>query len=116
MAEPHLHRGSRDHLLGTDPSPEAIAAWSLETLDWRGPAPTLVIHAMDDANVPVDNSLMLLSALRSSGVPCEAHLFQEGGHGFGVRLIAGRPAERWPALVMAWGRRQTWLTGLQVPG
>ena len=35
----------------------------------------------------------------------EAHLFQEGGHGFGVRLIQGRPAEVWPDLVRAWASR-----------
>ena len=43
--------------------------------------------------------------LKSAAVPSEAHLFQEGGHGFGVRLIQGKPAQVWPDLVRAWAVR-----------
>lgn len=110
MTTPHLHQGSRDHLLGSDPSPELIAAWSLENLVTGDMPPTWLLHAMDDEAVPPENSLMLQAALRAAGVPHEAHYFQEGGHGFGVRLIQGRPAAVWPDLVLAWGRRNGWLT------
>ena len=109
MTTPHLHQGSRDHLLGTDPSPELIAAWSLENLVTRDMPPTWLLHAMDDEAVPPENSLMLQSALRAAGVPHEAHYFQDGGHGFGVRLIQGRPAAVWPDLVLAWVRSNGWL-------
>ena len=37
-------------------------------------------------------------------------IFQEGGHGFGIRLIAGKPAAVWPYLVLAFGRRNGWIT------
>ena len=46
---------------------------------------TFLLHAMDDASVPVENSLQLLTTLKAAAVPTEAHLFQEGGHGFGHR-------------------------------
>ncbi|WAC60531.1 alpha/beta hydrolase [Brevundimonas sp. SL130] len=105
MADPFVHAGSRAHLLGDAPSAERVAAYSLERMDWTGAAPVFLLHAMDDGAVPVENSLLLLSKLKAAGVPAEAHLFQEGGHGFGVRLIRGRPAEVWPDLVRAWGRR-----------
>ena len=71
--------------------------------------PTFLLHAMDDEAVPPENSLMLHGALRAAGVPVEAHFFQEGGHGFGIRLIQGKPAAVWPDLVLAWGRRNGWL-------
>ena len=74
-------------------------------MNWTGAAPVFLLHAMDDASVPVENSLMLLTALKAAGVKTEAHLFQEGGHGFGVRLIAGRPAQVWPELARAWAAR-----------
>ena len=106
MADPHVHAGSREHLLGTSPSPERIAAYSLERMNWTGAAPVFLLHAMDDASVPVENSLMLLTALKAVGVKTEAHLFQEGGHGFGIRLIQGRPAQIWPDLARAWAGRQ----------
>lgn len=105
MAGPFAHAGSREHLLGPDPSPEAVARWSLERMDWTGAPPVFLLHAMDDDSVPVENSLQLLTALRA-----EAHLFEEGGHGFGVRLIAGKPASVWPELALVWAARRGWTT------
>lgn len=108
MSGPFVHAGSRRELLGPDPSPDAVARWSLERMDWTGAPPTFLLHAMDDGGVPVENSLQLLTTLRAAGVRAEAHLFEEGGHGFGVRLIAGKPAAVWPELVLAWGARRGW--------
>lgn len=105
MADPYVHAGSRTHLLGETPSPERIAAYSLERMNWRGAAPVFLLHAVDDASVSVENSLQLLTTLKAAAVPTEAHLFQEGGHGFGVRLIQGKPAQVWPDLVRAWAGR-----------
>lgn len=110
MAEPDAHAGSRLELLGPTPTPEAVERYSLERMDWAGRPPVFLLHAMDDDAVPVGNSLQLLATLRAAGVPCEAHLFQEGGHGFGVRLIAGKPAALWPALALAWAARHGWIT------
>ena len=110
MADPFVHAGSREHLLGPSPTPEQIAQWSLDRMDWTGVGPTVLIHALDDASVPPENSLQLLTALRAAHVVSEAHLFQEGGHGFGIRLIAGKPAAVWPELVLAFGRRNGWLS------
>ena len=105
MADPHVHAGSRTHLLGETPSSERIAAYSLERMNWLGAAPVFLLHAIDDVSVPVENSLQLLTTLKAAAVPTEAHLFQEGGHGFGVRLIQGKPAQVWPDLVRAWAGR-----------
>lgn len=105
MADPYVHAGSRAYLLGEAPTADRIAAYSLERMDWAGAAPVFLLHAVDDTSVPVENSLQLLTALKTASVPVEAHLFQEGGHGFGVRLIQGRPAQVWPDLARAWAAR-----------
>ncbi|WP_286692185.1 alpha/beta hydrolase [Brevundimonas sp. UBA2503] len=106
LADPYAHAGSRRELLGETPAPDQISAYSLEQMDWTGAAPTFLLHAMDDTAVPVENSLMLSATLRQAAVPVEVHLFEEGGHGFGIRLIEGRPAAVWPDLVRSWlGRR-----------
>ena len=110
MVGPFVHAGSLAELLGAQPSLADAERWSLERMDWNGAPPTFLLHAIDDASVPVENSLQLLSALRTAHVPVEAHLFEEGGHGFGIRLIAGKPASAWPKLVLAWGRRHGWIT------
>lgn len=109
MSDPFVHAGSRKEMLDETPSAEAIARYSLERMDWTGRPPVFLLHAMDDEAVPVENSLSLLPVIRSAGVPVEAHLFQEGSHGFGIRLIAGKPAAVWPELVLRWGQRQGWV-------
>ncbi|MBJ7486244.1 alpha/beta hydrolase [Brevundimonas sp.] len=109
MADPFVHAGSREQLLGAAPSAERIKAYSLEEMDWSGAPPVWLIHAIDDASVVVENSLNLLSALRRAKVPAEAHLYEEGGHGFGVRLIAGKPADTWPEIALRFGRRHGWV-------
>lgn len=108
MADPFVHAGSRRELLGPSPTPEAIRRYSLEQMDWAGAPPIFLLHAIDDEAVPVENTLGLLSALRAARVPVESHLFEEGGHGFGVRLIAGKPAAVWPLLALEWAARRGW--------
>ncbi|CAN5274037.1 alpha/beta hydrolase [soil metagenome] len=109
MADPFVHAGSRTELLGAAPTPEQIRTHSLEEMDWTGAPPVWLIHAIDDPTVAVENSLQLVSALRRARVPAEAHLFEEGGHGFGVRLIAGKPADAWPGIALRFGKRHGWI-------
>jgi dipeptidyl aminopeptidase/acylaminoacyl peptidase len=71
--------------------------------------PTFLVHAADDTTVPVENSLDYLAALRAAKVPAEAHIFEEGGHGFGIYLARGKPAHAWPDLFLAWAARRGWL-------
>ena len=71
--------------------------------------PTFLVHAADDVSVPVENSLDYLAALRAAKVPAEAHIFEEGGHGFGIHLARGKPAAAWPELFLAWAARRGWL-------
>lgn len=42
--------------------------------------------------------------VEAANVPVEMHIFSAGGHGFGVRLAAGKPVEAWPDLLVRWGR------------
>ena len=64
--------------------------------------PTLIVQAGDDASVPVENSLLMYAALQKAGVRSELHVFDQGGHGFGLRAIAGKDVAAWPALVESW--------------
>ncbi|MBC6982615.1 alpha/beta hydrolase [Caulobacter sp. 17J80-11] len=105
MAAPHAHPGSREYLLGATPSEERIGAWSRERSVGADTPPTFLVHAADDSAVPVENSLMMFAALRAAKIPSELHVFEEGEHGFGLRLIQGKPAAIWPDLFLAWGAR-----------
>ena len=58
--------------------------WSLETQVKETTPPAFVWHTMEDAGVPVENSLLFVSALHRNGVACEAHFFPHGEHGMSV--------------------------------
>jgi dipeptidyl aminopeptidase/acylaminoacyl peptidase len=66
--------------------------------------PCFLVHAEDDESVVVENSVELRAALRAQGVPVESHFFTHGGHGFGLRKAAGKPAAVWPELFANWAR------------
>lgn len=106
MSPPFAHPGSRERMFGPSPTPELERAWSLETNARPDAPPTFLLHAADDSVVPVENSLRLEAALRAAKVSTELHLFEEGGHGFGLRFAKGRPVEIWPDLVLAWWKRK----------
>ena len=111
MAAPFAHAGSRTALLGPAPTAAEEAAHSPHRRVTPETPPTFLAHAADDPAVPVENSLQLLAGLRAAKVPAEAHIFEEGGHGFGIRLAHGKPAEAWPDLFLAWAGRRGWPGG-----
>jgi acetyl esterase/lipase len=99
------HGGSRDNLLGANASAELIAARSpLLHVDSATP-PSFVAAAFDDGTVPIGNSLDWIAACRNAKVSVEAHLFAEGGHGFGFHLPSSNPGSRWPDLFALWMRK-----------
>lgn len=106
MSRPFAHRGSRARMFGPSPTPEQERLWSLEANVRADAPPTFLLHAGDDAAVPVENSLHLYDALRAAKVPSELHVFEEGGHGFGLRFARGKPVEVWPELVLGWWKRK----------
>ncbi|WP_232492542.1 alpha/beta hydrolase [Novosphingobium kaempferiae] len=99
------HAGSREKLLGPNPTPEAEAAHSIDRIVTTRSPPHFIVHAEDDATVPVENSLRLRAALRAAGVTVDLHLFAEGGHGFNLWNIAGKPVAAWPSLWLDWASR-----------
>jgi len=42
------------------------------------------------------------AALRAARIPAALHLFETGGHGFGLRRTEGLPVAAWPALFDRW--------------
>lgn len=99
------HAESSRLLLGEAPSTQLIARRSPALHVSAATPPVFVMHAIDDTAVPVENSLLMIDALRTSGRPVEAHLFAEGGHGFGLGL-PGLPVSQWIELFAAWIERQ----------
>jgi acetyl esterase/lipase len=101
------HTGSRERLLGKHPDPALVHAYSLQNRVTAQTPPTFLLAAQDDDIVPVANTLVYHQALLAAGVPSELHVFPSGGHGFGVRGIAGRTLQAWPRLAIDWITAQT---------
>ena len=58
--------------------------WSVEQHVTADTPPTFLWHTMDDALVPVENSMLMAAALHRAGVSCECHLYESGLHGLSV--------------------------------
>lgn len=108
MTAPAAHAASRAALLGAAPDAAAEEANSPHLHVNERTPPTFLVHALDDPSVSPENSLLHLAALRAARVPAELHLFEEGGHGFGIALAQGKPAAAWPELFLAWAARHGW--------
>lgn len=66
-------------------SRETMEAFTSLELRVTAAAPrTFLWHTFEDGAVPVENSLMLASALRQQGVNVELHIFPKGGHGLSL--------------------------------
>lgn len=108
---PGTHTGSRDNLVGKGAPADLLAAYSCEKLVSDQTPPTFLALAADDDLVPpMENGVAMFTALRQGHVPAELHLFEAGGHGFGVRKAAGKPTGAWPDLLTAWLSAHNMLT------
>jgi acetyl esterase/lipase len=106
MSLPTAHAGSRRNLIGEN-APAGLERAHSPHLNMPVDAPpAFLLHAEDDSSVPVENTLLLRSALLARKVQVETHLFADGGHGFGLRLALGKSVEGWQDLFFAWARKK----------
>lgn len=109
MRDSLTHNGSRVSLLGKEPAPDLVRLMSNETQVTAQTPPTILVHSTDDKAVPVENSLLFYEALKRNGVQAEMHVFEYGGHGFG--LAPKDPVlGAWTTICESWMRRHGWLT------
>lgn len=93
------HSGSRTNLAGDKASPELLEKLSTEKAVTKNTPPTFLVSTADD---PIDprNSLLFATALKANGVPHALHVFEKGGHGYGIKGTG--PLAAWPTLLDAW--------------
>lgn len=77
------HRGSFQNLLG-DREAELGAKLSLENQVSEKTPQAFIWGTFADQSVPMENSLLLVSAMRRAGIPVEYHLYPKGGHGLAL--------------------------------
>ena len=101
MMPPYAHEASREMLLGDNPTLAERAAYSCERQVTREAPPMFLAAAADDPDVPVENTLAMFTALRRAQILAEMHIFERGGHGFGLGS-PGEPLFAWPELLLKW--------------
>jgi len=95
------HGGSRQALIGANPQKKQIDFYSNELQVNKKTPPAFLVHSVDDDLVLVDNSILYMKALRKNKVNAELHIFQKGGHGYGLGK-PGSTESSWPSLCLQW--------------
>lgn len=80
----YTHGGSKQNLLGSNPTASLVDQFSNEKQVSVNTPPTFLVHSQDDNVVPVQNSLFMYEALLKNKVKTEMHLYQAGNHGYGL--------------------------------
>lgn len=96
------HMGSRESLLGKNPSPELVKHFSNALQITSKNPPTFMIHSMDDGTVPVENSMEYALAMKKNNIPCEFHIYEHGGHGYGLGKKNSGTESTWTQACEKW--------------
>ena len=100
----NTHEGSRENLLGKNPSPDLVELLSNELQVTPKTPPCFIWATDEDSTVKMENSLEFAAALRRAGVPFDLHIYQCGRHGMG--LADGHP---WTKDCLFWLKEQGFL-------
>ena len=95
------HAGSRRNLIGDNPPEETIRRFSNELQINEKTPPAFLVHSGDDRTVPVRNSIVYYQGVQKYNIPSELHIFQKGGHGYGLSPNNGTQSA-WPGLCISW--------------
>lgn len=87
------HRGSFSHLSGTEDTAQHLQ-YSLDARVTPAAPPTFLWHTWEDRSVPVENTLLMATALRRAQVLTEVHIYPHGCHGLALANHLTTPADR----------------------
>lgn len=101
------HFGSRENLIGKNPSRDLIKNFSNELQVTKNMPPTFLVLAADDKTVNPENSIKYYEALLKHNVPAEIHIYQNGGHGFGTHNYTTK--DDWMQTLKHWMQHNNYL-------
>lgn len=105
LAGKAAHTYSREMLLGKNPDRSVIDSLSTHRRVDAYTPPTFLVFANNDTAVPPENGILFYKALRRFGISASLHIYDHGGHGFGM-APADPVLNTWPGLSIAWLERQ----------
>jgi acetyl esterase/lipase len=95
-----LHKGSKKALIGENASPEKVKEYSNEFQVTTDTPPAFLVQSADDKVVPVANSVNYFTALHQHGIKAEIHIYQAGGHGYGMNNFT--TTDKWMDHFYSW--------------
>ena len=104
MQEGVTHAGSKKNLLGDKPGKDKTDRFSNELRVDANTPTAFLVHSTDDGAVPVENSIRYYQALKKAGVTGELHIYESGGHGYGL-APNGDTESMWPEACRAWMKK-----------
>jgi acetyl esterase/lipase len=102
VGQAHGHGGSQQNLLGKDPDPSVIDLMNTARHVSSQTPPTFLVSTIDDRGVPPQNSMSFYQAMFEHKVPGELHIWEKGGHGYGILADRGEVATEWPIRLKKW--------------
>lgn len=102
------HKESRENLIGQNPDNTTIKYFSADQLVTLDTAPAFLIHSADDNCVTVKHSFLYFQALQKNKIPAEIHVYQNGGHGYGLAKDKGTTST-WPSTCLLWLKANGWI-------
>jgi len=100
------HMGSRENLIGKNADEKWVTYFSNEDQVNAQTPPAFFVHATDDNVVPVANSIVYYNQLVKYKVPVEMHIYEKGGHGFGLNNKTTN--DKWFETGLNWLRSNKW--------
>lgn len=104
MLPPNNKTHAQKSILGTHTTIEQEIAFSVERQVNTNTPSTFLAQALDDPISPVDNSYLMDKALKIANIPVEMHIFQTGGHGWGLGK-KNSEVSAWPGLFKTWAQK-----------
>lgn len=84
---------------------ESTGALKKEVTVTAATPPTFLVHAHDD-NASSLSSVVFYTALKQHKVPGELHIYETGGHGYGLRPVKDSNIATWTDRAAAWLQRR----------
>ncbi|HWB27795.1 MAG TPA: alpha/beta hydrolase [Chitinophagaceae bacterium] len=101
------HMGSRENLIGKNADEKWVTYFSNEDQVNAQTPPAFIVQATDDDVVPVENSIVYYNQLIKYHIPAAMHLYEHGGHGFGLNNHTTK--DKWFDTCLNWLRTNKWL-------
>jgi len=98
------HNYSREMLLGKNPDNALVDSLSTQNRVDSHTPPTFLVYSTDDNAVPPENGILFYQALREHNIPASLHIYDHGGHGYGM-APKDPVLNTWPMLSIAWLKR-----------